>query len=593
MSTPSGPLKVPPPKPPRPSGDPNYKPIAPPKPPRPPGHPNYNPTPPPKPPRPPGHPNYKPTAHPIPNPVPPPKPPRPKTNKSLSVNTRSPKKGKPLNGTIRNSKTSKLGPNQNMFSLLGMNATKKALNNNSGKQKKSYRSARRFENNGSSASASKVPASKVPSASKGNTSSLSLSKSAARPSVPLHKLKQIIVILNASINAIMEELSELGPTSDMSSRHIIDDNDPWIPLLFPTKYLEYYSPHEFIKALRDYRKDTGPVLDIPNPPKSLIQKWHNCIHMINRHLEYVKDNIDNRLSENFYDEQLEEIKIFCMIWHESFVPNDHSHFNDEINRIIYGIGMKTEEILKKRKKLGIIFSKFGHTSIPNFSSLSQYELIERGLLKPKVHVSNQAKEKQLKEYANIEAQQKQFALETEKRERKRDEDRSTHIRKVLKSSIKEPELNKIYGLTNETPNDDKVALHRLISIWNEEIDNIMDELREIKLTHTTKKGHWIWWIFPINHTGRSDQLQTYLTYFTAETFLKHIDIKKWAECIQLISEIIREHRSGIPKIDFSRMNDFCIFWLFDEKFKGVPKPIQKSSQKLYNAMWRQSNGENV
>ena len=133
-----------------------------------------------------------------------------------------------------------------------------------------------------------------------------------------------------------------------------------------------------------------------------------------------------------------------------------------------------------------------------------------------------------------------------------------------------------------------------------EIDNIISELTSIaNMGPNVKKGHWIWWIFPTERAGKSDDLKTRVTGKTANRFLNNLKHnssleEKWKKCIELtIASLNCQILSNIEKIpeeDTGRLEHFCKFWngwgngSTKPVAKHVPQWLQQLCSRLENAL---------
>lgn len=144
---------------------------------------------------------------------------------------------------------------------------------------------------------------------------------------------------------------------------------------------------------------------------------------------------------------------------------------------------------------------------------------------------------------------------------------------------------------DEKQSNDEFYTDRIIQILtansegsSSEIDNIIDELTSISNTgHDVKKGHWIWWVFPTEKAGISDELKTKVTTKTANRFLNNLKYNylehKWEMCIDLTIKAleiqIKTHVEKIPHDDLDRLEHFCKFWngwgSIKSKVNHVPK----------------------
>jgi hypoxanthine phosphoribosyltransferase len=106
---------------------------------------------------------------------------------------------------------------------------------------------------------------------------------------------------------------------------------------------------------------------------------------------------------------------------------------------------------------------------------------------------------------------------------------------------------------------DNKAVERLLNKQHEICSNILKELKQ----YGQKKTHWSWYIFPTDKPGKSDPLQTYITKYTVEIFLK-LTPPEWRICLEQIVTLAIEKKYRLEKvlfdIDIGRVAFFIKFW---------------------------------
>jgi|SRR5579871_3755363 len=134
---------------------------------------------------------------------------------------------------------------------------------------------------------------------------------------------------------------------------------------------------------------------------------------------------------------------------------------------------------------------------------------------------------------------------------------------------------------------DSAVMH-LIKKQNDKFPSILNELK----TKRKKEDHWIWWVFPTEQPGKSEENpKTYVTVSQVDYVLTHADMDAWSAILEEIFDLLKSNPKGPWKDFHNKPNDAIIdsadhgrigfalnFWLDDAGAKT------KSNKRFYSAM---------
>lgn len=112
-----------------------------------------------------------------------------------------------------------------------------------------------------------------------------------------------------------------------------------------------------------------------------------------------------------------------------------------------------------------------------------------------------------------------------------------------------------------------------------------------------KRGHWVWWVFPTEKMGDSEELpKTSVNIKTAEELLKNADMAFWTKILQKIDKLLRDALNGniqprnnvpsteiIPAADHDRIKYSIDFWLITAKDITAKYPDFEAALKSLDA----------
>ncbi|MCA9506895.1 MAG: DUF1810 family protein [Myxococcales bacterium] len=127
--------------------------------------------------------------------------------------------------------------------------------------------------------------------------------------------------------------------------------------------------------------------------------------------------------------------------------------------------------------------------------------------------------------------------------------------------------------------------------------SILSELKK----QGRKISHWIWWVFPTEKPGASEPLpKTKIEEKEVEYVLQNTDVDQWAEILEEIFGLLKQHQKGewktsggnipnsdiIPAIDHGRIEFALTFWLTKAHDELSKRPrLFKAFANLRNFAW--------